>query len=193
MDTDNCSQCGMSLPNHSDYGAHDHCPALDDYYAASASKESLGTCSECGHEITWARKHGGYSGPCGWRVSGSITCGHKCVVDPVPAPNEKRLIGCINTAANAVWHYADQYSGVLVADHMHKMVVDAFKSMTHAFDHVTARVPPSPVPEHVAWLHYVNHGQHEDSGADILTVETCDSDAEGAFKVYAIPPPDAEN
>ncbi len=37
--------------------------------------------------------------------------------------------------------------------------------------------------EHVAYCRYVNHGQDE-NGADILTVETCDSDAEGAFRVY---------
>ncbi len=64
---------------------------------------------------------------------------------PTPKPPveaaEKQLIGCINTAANNVWSYADQYSGVMVADYLHKMVVDAFKSMTHAFDHVTAPTP----------------------------------------------------
>jgi hypothetical protein len=37
--------------------------------------------------------------------------------------------------------------------------------------------------EHVAYCRYVNHGQDE-HGADILTIETCDSDAEGAFRVY---------
>ena len=37
--------------------------------------------------------------------------------------------------------------------------------------------------KYVAWCRYINHGQNE-YGADIVTVETCDSDAEGAFKVY---------
>lgn len=41
--------------------------------------------------------------------------------------------------------------------------------------------------EHVAWLREVHHGQYEDSGADIITIELCDSDAKGAFKVYAVP------
>jgi len=39
--------------------------------------------------------------------------------------------------------------------------------------------------DHIGWCHYVNHGQYEDSGADILTFEACDSGAKGAFKVYA--------
>lgn len=39
--------------------------------------------------------------------------------------------------------------------------------------------------DYVAWCRYVCHGQHEDSGADIITIEVCDSDVKGAFKVYA--------
>jgi hypothetical protein len=56
-----------------------------------------------------------------------------------------------------------------------------------------AERPSNKPDEHIAWLRYVNHGQEEDSGADILTIETCNSDAPGAFKVYASMPvePDA--
>lgn len=41
--------------------------------------------------------------------------------------------------------------------------------------------------DYVAWLRYVYHGQYDDSGADIITIEVCDSDAKDAFKAY---PPD---
>lgn len=41
--------------------------------------------------------------------------------------------------------------------------------------------------DYVAWCRYVNYGI-DASGADILTIETCDSDVKGAFKVYRAPP-----
>lgn len=45
----------------------------------------------------------------------------------------------------------------------------------------------SGADDYIAWCRYVNHGQDEDSGADIITIEICASDAKGAFRVYYKP------
>ena len=74
---------------------------------------------------------------------------------------------------------------------MHRAYRDAERMVRTAELAVPAVQPPDSNDDYVAWCAYVNYGQDE-SGADITTIETCDSDREGAFKVYRRPDSKAE-
>lgn len=85
---------------------------------------------------------------------------------------------CAEAELNRVWGKIDVIRAKQAAKPKHSPLPE----------HVTATPVQASVPveqDHIAWLRYVNHGQYEDSGADIITIQVCDSDAPGAFKVYA--------
>lgn len=98
-------------------------------------------------------------------------------------PGDERLR---SQAENLIYNAYE--SGSSPADVQRLLMENIFTALRAAYRSGIS-TPTAIGDDYFAFCREVYHGQYEDSGADIITIEVCSSDDKGAFKVYRAPVP----
>lgn len=142
--------------------------ALNDYVAAAPSDTAAPKCVHCGHQDK--RSLGGF---CNTQVTGGF-CWCKCeFAEPVTI--QARFIEAFRDAA---------FKAHLRAQHKYEWEECEWIECEDRRRLISEFAEPVTTPDnYVAWCRYT----YDESGG-IQSIETCDSDAPGAFRVYARSP-----